>query len=284
MGMIVDGFAHVLPKSFAEALMQAHPTDELRKLAKHTYFGDMENRIRVLDKLGIDKQVITLARPSTWIGIPSEAIPMLTRLANDSVAAAAKTHPDRFIAVGSLLKPTEDYLSEIDRCINDLGMAGIQIVTNVDGVTVDDPQFRAFFAKTDAGKIPIWLHPQLVPGWPEKYILDKMFGWIYETTIALARFVFSGMMDEYPNLTIVSHHLGAMIPHFAGRIRHFYEFRDMFPGTDMVTLPMDPMDYFKRFYGDTATMLSGADHVLECGLSFFGPDLDNNGHRLPIWA
>lgn len=272
MGIIVDGFAHVLPKSFAEALMQAHPTDELRKLAKHTYFGDMENRIRILDKLGFDKQVLTLARPSTWIGIPTEAIPELTRLANNTVAEAAKRFPDRFIAVGTLLIPTEEYLPELDRCTNELGMAGIQIVTNVDGIPVDDPRFRPFFAKANSTKTPIWLHPQLVKGWAEKYILDKMFGWIYETSVALSRLVFSGMMEQYPDLTIISHHLGAMIPHFAGRIKHFYEFREMFPGTDMVTLPKDPLDYFKRFYGDTATMLSGAGHALQCGRKFFGPD------------
>jgi aminocarboxymuconate-semialdehyde decarboxylase len=272
MGMIVDGFAHVLPTSFAEALMHAHPTDELRKLAQHTYFGDIENRIRILDKLGIDKQVLTLARPSTWIGIPAEAIPRLTRLANDSVAAAARRFPDRLIAVGTLLTPTEEYLPELDRCMNELCMAGIQIVTNVDGIFVDDPRFQPFFEKANSTRIPIWLHPQLVEGWPEKYILDKMFGWIYETTIALSRLVFSGMMEQYPDLTIISHHLGAMIPHFAGRIKHFYEFREMFPGTDIKTLPKDPLDYFKRFYGDTATMLSGAGHALQCGRSFFGSD------------
>ena len=165
MGMIVDGFAHVLPTSFAEALMRAHPTDELRKLAKHTYFGDMENRIRILDKLGIDKQVLTLARPSTWIGIPAEAIPGLTRLANDSVAEAARRFPDRLIAVGTLLTPTEEHLPELDRCMNELCMAGIQIVTNVDGIFVDDPRFEPFFEKANSTRIPIWLHPQLVEGW-----------------------------------------------------------------------------------------------------------------------
>jgi aminocarboxymuconate-semialdehyde decarboxylase len=160
MGLVIDGFSHVMPKAFAEALMEVHPTEELKKLAKHTYFGDMDNRLRVLDKYGVDKQILTLARPSILIGMPSGVVAKMTRLANDLVAAAAKRFPDRFIAVGTLINPTEEHLPEIDRCINELGMAGIQIFTNVEGVPLDDPRFRAFFAKANAMKIPVWIHPQ----------------------------------------------------------------------------------------------------------------------------
>jgi aminocarboxymuconate-semialdehyde decarboxylase len=270
MGLVIDGFAHVMPKDFAEALMGVHPTDELRKLAKHTYFGDMENRVRVLDKFGIDKQVLTLARPSTWIGIPTDAVPKMTRLGNDTVAAVAKQFPDRFIAVGTLPVPTEEYLPEFDRCLNELGMAGIQILTNIDGRRLHDPRFRPFFERANATKTPIWIHPQLVEGWSEEFALDKIFGWLYETSITLAQLVFSGIMEAYPDLRIIPHHMGAMVPHNSGRLKGFYEARDLYPGTGLVTLPRDPLDYFKRFYGDT--MLCGTVHAFECGYKFFGPE------------
>ncbi len=270
MGLVIDGFAHVMPKAFADALMQVHPTAELRKLAKHTYFGDMENRVRVLDKFGLDKQVLTLARPSTWIGIPADAVPKMTRLGNDTVAAVAKQFPDRFIAVGTLPVPTEEYLPEFDRCLNGLGMAGIQILTNVDGKRLHEPQFRPFFAHANATKAPIWIHPQLVEGWSEEFALDKIFGWLYETSITLAQLVFSGIMEEYPDLRIIPHHMGAMVPHNSGRIKGFYEARDLYPGTGLVSLPRDPLDYFRRFYGDT--MLCGTVHAFECGYKFFGPE------------
>jgi aminocarboxymuconate-semialdehyde decarboxylase len=270
MGVVIDGFAHVMPKAFAEALMKVHPTEELRKLAGHTYFGDMKNRVRVLDKFGVDKQVLTIARPSIWMDIPSAAIPEMTRLANDTVAAVAREFPDRFIATGTLPFPTEAYLPEFDRCMNDLGAAGIQILTNIEGKPLDDPQFRPFFAKANATKTPIWIHPQLVKGWSEDYVIDKIFGWLYETSAALARLVFSGIMEEYPDLRIIPHHMGAMVPHFSGRIKGFYEARQLYPGTKLVTLPKDPLDYFKKFYGDT--MLSGAVHAFECGYKFFGPE------------
>ncbi len=270
MGLVIDAFAHVMPEAFAEALMKVHPTDELRKLAKHTYFGDMQNRVRVMDKFGLDKQALTLARPSTWIGISPDALPEMTRRANDAVAAVAEEFPGRFIAVGTLPVPTEEYLPEFDRCLNQLGMAGIQILSNIGGKRLHDPQFRPFFAHANATKTPIWIHPQLVEGWSEEFALDKIFGWLYETSITLAQLVFSGMMEEYPDLRIIPHHMGAMVPHNSGRLKGFYQARDLYPGTGFVTLPRDPLDYFKRFYGDT--MLCGTVHAFESGYKFFGPE------------
>ena len=270
MGPVIDGFAHVMPKRFAEGLMKVHPTDELRKLASHTYFGDMNNRVRVLDKFRIGKQVLTLARPSIWIDIPPAAIPKMTQLGNDSVAEAAKQFPERFIAVGTLPIPTEEYLPEFDRCTNDLGMAGIQILSNIDGKPLHSPEFRPFFEKANETRTPIWLHPQLVRGWSTEFVVDKIFGWLYETSAALAQLVFSGIMERYPDLRIIPHHMGAMVPHFSGRIKGFYEARHLYPGTNLVTLKKDPLDYFRRFYGDT--MLCGAVHAFECGYKFFGPE------------
>jgi aminocarboxymuconate-semialdehyde decarboxylase len=270
MGLVIDGFAHVMPKAFAEALMKVHPTDELRKLAKHTYFGDMENRVRVMDKFGLDKQVLTLARPTTWMGISADALAKMTRLANDAVAAVANEFPGRFIAVGTLPVPTEESLPEFDRCLNELGMAGIQILSNIGGKRLHEPQFRPFFAHANATKAPIWIHPQLVEGWSAEFALDKIFGWLYETSITLAQLVFSGMMEEYPDLRIIPHHMGAMVPHNSGRLKGFYEARDLYPGTGLVSLPRDPLDYFRRFYGDT--MLCGTVHAFESGYKFFGPE------------
>ena len=137
MGLIIDGFSHFMPKSFAEELYKAHPTDELRELASFEYFGHVEERVRVLDKYIIDKQVLTLARPSIWLDLPAEIVPEMTRLANDAVAESARQFPDRFIPVGSLPVPDEQSMPEFDRCIDELGMAGIQIFANVDGKNLD---------------------------------------------------------------------------------------------------------------------------------------------------
>ena len=178
MGIVIDGFGHVMPKDFLKAISKTYPTDELKELAPLTYFGDAENRVRVLDKHGIDKQVLTLGRPSIWLGMPRELMMEMTRLANDAVAEFASLYPDRLIPVGHLPVLTEDYLSEFDRCINDLGMSGIHIVSNIDGKPLDAPEFRQFFRKASASKTPIWLHPQLPHGSSPEFLLEKMFGWV----------------------------------------------------------------------------------------------------------
>lgn len=268
MGLIIDGFSHFMPKSFAEALYKAHPTDELRELASFEYFGQVEERVRILDKHKIDKQILTIARPSIWLDLPEEIVPEMTRFANDALAEAAGLFPDRFIPIGSLPVPSEAFMPEFDRCMEDLGMAGIQIFANVDGKNLDEPEFRAFFQKANDSGTPVWLHPQLWKEWSTEYVLDKIFGWVFDTSLAMSRLVFSGIMEECPDLKIITHHMGAMIPHFSERIKGFHD-AGIFPRANFASLPKDPLEYFKRFYADT--VLNGSVHAFECGYKFFGP-------------
>jgi predicted TIM-barrel fold metal-dependent hydrolase len=190
---IIDGFLHILPKLFAEELSRTYPTDELRELAAHTYFGDIENRVRVLDKFKIDKQVLTFARPSIWINMPQNIALKMTRWANDIMAKTTKQFPDRFIATGTLPILSEEFMPEFDRCIGDLGMAGIQIFANIGGKPLHDPEFGWFFLKANSTRTPVWIHPQLWHGWPQDFTLDKIFGWLSDTSLALSRLVFSGI-------------------------------------------------------------------------------------------
>ena len=93
MAMIIDGFGHVFPKRFLDVLMKNHPTVELKELSVLTYFGDMKNRVKVLDEHKIDKQVLTLARPSVWMNMPKAELERLTPIANDAIAEAAAESP-----------------------------------------------------------------------------------------------------------------------------------------------------------------------------------------------
>jgi len=149
----------------------------------------MENRVRVLDKFRIDKQVLTIARPDIWMNMSKDLLFEMTRYANDTVAEAASKYPDRFIPVGTLPVPTEEFLPEFDRCMNELGMAGIQVFSNVDGKYLDAPEFRAVFEKANATKTPIWLHPQLREEWSNDFILNKILGWPFDTSMAMCRLV-----------------------------------------------------------------------------------------------
>lgn len=270
MRLIVDGFAHVLPMSFAEKIIERYPSPQLQQLVQYPYFGDMENRIRILDKHKIDKQVLTLARPDIWINMPKDILIELTRYANDTVAQVAAKHPDRFLPVGTLPNPGEEFLPEFDRCMNELGMVGIQVFSNVDGKYLDAPEFRAFFDKANATKTPVWIHPQLREEWSNEFILNKILGWPYDTTMVMCRLVFAGVMEQFPDLKIITHHMGGMVPHFSDRIKGFYDASTMYPVSNVVKLAQEPLEYFKRFYNDT--VLNGAVHACECGYKFFGAE------------
>jgi aminocarboxymuconate-semialdehyde decarboxylase len=118
----------------------------------------------------------------------------------------------------------------------------------------------------------IWLHPTRDAAWPD-YPTEResdfgiwwSLGWPYETAAALSRLVYSGQMDRHPRLRVIAHHGGGMVPHFSARLA-------MGPGYRQTkeSLPLPALDYFHRFYADTA--LFGAPHAVRCVIEFFGPE------------
>ena len=130
----------------------------------------------------------------------------------------------------------EACLDEIDRAITHLGARGIQVFTNVAGKPLSAPEFRPIFQKMAAHDLPVFVHPMRGPNFAD-YASEKTseneiwfsFGWPYETTACMTRLIYSGIFDELPTLKIVSHHMGGMIPYFAGKIK--LGFRQIFFGT-----------------------------------------------------
>src|SRR6476619_1212178 len=105
------------------------------------------------------------------------------------------------------------------------GALGVQIYTNIAGKPLDDPAFEPFFAAMNRLNKPVWMHPARAANFPDylsekksKYEIWWAFGWSYETAAAMARLVFSGIMDKYPNLKIITHHFGGIVPMLEGRI------------------------------------------------------------------
>jgi aminocarboxymuconate-semialdehyde decarboxylase len=112
-------------------------------------------------------------------------------------------------------------------------------------------------------------HPEYKTENLSRYRVFSTFGWPYETTVAMTRLVCGGVLERYPNLKIVTHHCGGMVPYFAERIRQFMqamERRDKEP----FELTKDAVDYYQMFYNDTA--LYGNPKALECAHAFFGAD------------
>lgn len=263
----IDGYAHYLPPSFRDEMLDSFPSDELRDLEDATHMWDVESRLDDLDHNGIDRQVVSLARSSIWPGIGREHSLPLTELANDGVREICDEY-DRFIPVATLPFLTGEYLEELDRCIEQLDMAGVQIFSNVAGRPLDDPEFRPFFERVEEHGVPIWLHPQLHDwyDWAPEYGNHKIYGWPFDTTLALSRLVYGGVMEAY-DLDIVTHHMGGMVPFFPQRLRTFDEASG---NAERAGLSRPLLDYFKEFYADTVS--NGDVPSLECANRFYGSD------------
>ena len=269
----IDAFAHVMPRPFLRTMREAHPTEELESLDAPRFY-DHDVRLADLDDYGIDKQVLTLARPTIWRGLgPDEALP-LVEAANDAVRAFADEHPDRYVPVATLPFVGEGYVEEFERCL-EMGMAGVQLFSNVDGRPVDSDAHRDLYEVVADRDVPVWLHPQLHEwhDWDEAHNLHKMLGWPFDTSLAMGRLVFGGVMQDHPDLRVIPHHMGAMVPHFIDRMEFLHrmavEYRDMYP-FKVRDFRGEIREQFGRFYGDTAR--SGAPRVLEDGLEFYGDD------------
>jgi predicted TIM-barrel fold metal-dependent hydrolase len=282
----IDLFCHILPPAYFDRMtaISARGAYMQKRIREIPVMVDLELRFRMMDLFGDYVQILSLAAPPIEALAGADGSPDLARLANDSMAEIAGRHPDRFprFIASVPMNDVEATLREIDRACGTLNAAGIQIFTNVNGRPLDDPEFAPVFERMAALGRPIWLHPTRTAAFADyatestsKLELWWTFGWPYETSVAMARIVFAGYFDRWPKLRVITHHMGGMIPYFAGRIG---------PGLDQLGARTDnedlsvyltrlrkrPYDYFKMFYADTA--LFGARHAVACGLEFFGAD------------
>ena len=294
--MKIDIFPHILPKPYFERMVAVAPPQlhMQKRMRGIPVLVDLELRHRIMDRYEGYAQVLTLASPPVEVLGGPAVTPDLARLANDSMAEIVSRQPERFPGfVASLpMNNPEAALAEIDRAVDQLHATGVQIFSNVNGRPLDGPEFEPIFARMAAKRLPIWLHPTRSPGAADyageqrsKYDLWWAFGWPYETTLAMGRLVFNGLFDRHPDLAVITHHLGAMLPYFEMRAAGGLDqlgtrTDDPEDAAALGRLKRRPFEYFKMFYGDTAVFGSWA--ALECGLAFFGADRVLFGTDMPF--
>lgn len=284
--MKIDIFCHIVPQNYYERMLKLPEsgTTIKRRTANIPAMVNLDTRFRMMDRFPDYVQVVSMAAPPIEALGDAKSSPELARIANDGMAGLVDKHPDRFpgfVAALPMNNP-DAAVEEIDRAVLKLGAAGVQIYSNVNGRPLDEPDFKPIFEKLAERNVASWLHPTRSANFPD-YVTEKkskfelwwVFGWPYETSVAMARIIFAGYFDQFPNLKIITHHLGAMIPYFSGRTG---------PGLDQLgartededlavlgrRLKKRPQEYFKMFYADTATF--GSRPAMQCGLEFFGAD------------
>ena len=285
--MKIDIFNHILPKPYFDRMvsMSGQGAYMQKRVREIPMLYDLDARFEKIDQFGEDYvQIVSLNLPPVEALAGPEDSPELARLANDSMAEVVSQCPDRipgFVAALPL-NNMDATLVEAERAVVELGAKGVQIGSNINGRPLDDPEFFPLYAKMAELDMPIWLHPTRAADFPDykaeqrsKYDMWWVFGWPYETSVAMGRLVMSGVFDRHPDIKIIAHHMGGMVPYFEGRVG---------PGLDQLgkrsndpddmgalgRLEKRPYDYFRMFYADTAVF--GSIPATECGLAFFGSD------------
>lgn len=282
--MIIDFHNHYYPTSYLDAIQKGpsrvrvtiddegnpllhYPGDYNIVVRGHR---DIAYREEVLDRHGIDKQVITFTSPGTQYEAPARAVE-LARMVNDAFAEVVATRGQHYTSLCTLpLNDPKASVAELDRAMTTLTFPGAMLFSNVNGVALADEQYWPLYEKADELGAVLYIHPIHPVGVEAmtEFWLMPLVGFLMDTTLAAAKLVFTGIPERYPHIKWVLGHLGGAIPYLAERLdRGFYAFKEC-----REHIPHPPTHYLKRFYFDTvnfdvnalnlAIQFAGANHIL----------------------
>lgn len=213
---------HALQQAFADGARGA-PSEYLRKIQEKLLDLDAV-RLADMDAAGIDMQVLSLAVSGLDRLEPATAT-SLVREANDTMAAAVRSHPHRFAAFAALhLRQPEQAAAELTRCVRTLGFKGALVNGVSAGLFLDDPRFTPFWEAAHALGVPVYLHPAPPPdavqqayfsGLPDNvafFLSTAAWGWHAETGLHVLRLIASGLFDRFPRLQLIIGHMGENLP------------------------------------------------------------------------
>jgi aminocarboxymuconate-semialdehyde decarboxylase len=209
----------------------------------------VEVRSKVLEEAGVDMQVLSFTTPGTIVE-PMERSIELSKMVNDTLGKIITTNGDQFTALATLpLNAPEACAGEMERAINEVGLKGVMLYSNANGVALADKRFWPLYEKANEMGAVMYIHPTYPVGVEamEDYMLMPLIGFCFDTTLAAAKLVFEGIPRRYPKIKWVLGHLGGAIPYLAERLDRGYE---AFPEC-RVNIDQKPSEYLKKFYFDT---------------------------------
>lgn len=283
--MKIDIASHIVPPRLRQALSDAtgrseHGYEQLPVLI------DVDARLKVMERYPDMLQLLSVANCMEDAG-PPERVYELAKIANDEMAELVAKYPDKFKgAIAAIpLTDMDRALRETDRAITELGFKGIMINAHSQR-PLDRPEFMDLYEKMASYDLPICIHPTggaREPDYPGEqasmFQIWTVWGWPFQTTLAMTRLVFSGVFDRFPNIKFITHHGGGMVPFMEYRIYGFYD-RVVERKEPWVTkIKKHPADYYRMFYNDTANCATSSG--LMCALDFFDIDHLLFGTDLP---
>jgi aminocarboxymuconate-semialdehyde decarboxylase len=210
-----------------------------------------KDRIIDMSATDVDIQVLsTIPVLFNYWAKPAEGLET-SRFFNDHICSCVTNHPDKFIGLGTVpLQDIDMAIKEMERCVKELKMPGIEIGSNINQLNLSDEKFDPFWEAAQDLNCSIFIHPWEMMGENEmmKYWLPWLVGMPAETARAICSLIFGGVMEKYPNLKFAFAHGGGSFPATVGRVEHGWKVR---PDLCAIDNPINPRDYLGKFWVDS---------------------------------
>jgi aminocarboxymuconate-semialdehyde decarboxylase len=284
--MNIDFHSHVIPQNFVSAIEDApariaariEGQGEARRVVHdqgYVYplfaeFIDVEAKLAAMDRKGLDISVLSPAPPTFSYWADRDVAIDITRVVNDGVAEMVAARPDRLRGMGIIpMQHPDAAIAELERLVEVHGFRSIEIGTAIEGVKLSEPCFRPILRRAQELDVFVLSHPYYVGNKSglESYYLTNLLGNPLETALMVADLMFSGAMDDLPDLKIGLAHGGGSVPYQIGRLVHGHKVR----GETHARSASSPLELLRRFYFDSVVFepralgflvdLVGAEHV-----------------------
>lgn len=278
---VVDLHVHYYTDRYLAAVEEAPTTDVYRRddgrfvarwqggvaLTVPQPHPGISQRLEMMDELGITVQVLSVPSPNAYF-VPSGQGRDLADSVNEELADIAREHPQRFRSLAML--PMQDValaVSSLDHALGQLQMQGVMLLTNINGMPLDDPSLEPFWEAANERSLLVYLHPTV----PEPstsmqaHALAIAMGFFADTNLALARLAYSGVFERYPRIRWVVSHLGGTLPFMLPRLDNYWH---QFPEANE-RCPRPPSEYIRSLVFDTATTHQPA---IRCACDTYGSD------------
>ncbi len=281
---VIDVHTHMLSHDYVEMLAKhGGPTYEIKEVrgglkAIHLdgspfmtpvpEMFDWEKRIANMSKARVDIAITSLTCPNVYWG-SGEVSLRAARLMNDEMAKAQKAWPDRIRWFASLPWQHADLaLNELSRSCDE-GAVGVMVLANIGGKALTDESFASIWREIDRRGLPVLVHPTAPPGSKalgmHEFQLTAPIGFTFDTSLAVARCIYDGFFDRYPNLKLIASHGGGALPYLVGRLDICW---DNIPAASAKTSE-PPRNYMRRIYVDSVVF---RQDVLDMCVSVCGTD------------
>ena len=263
--MIIDVHVHHVPERFVRFVEQAAPyamrldsphgetvtlhVGTLSYALNRTFF-DVERLIARMSEMGVEQAALSIATPFARYDVPAGLAGEAAELYNSELAALCKAFPGRFEGWAYLpMQDTQAAAKELRRCVQELGLVGGYLPSNVQGRYLDRAEFAPIFDAATELDVPLLVHPSNPPARERmaEHELAVVAGYLFDSTLNIFHMIFGGLLDRYPTLRLCCTHLGGYAPMLRARMQRELDTNPRLAGR--LRRPLG--EYLRALYFDT---------------------------------